>query len=327
MNHASPRRPSALSSRVAVRAVATTFSSAAVVLVAALGLSSPAGPGATAHASPHAPSQSVETHGDVTCDPQDPTAEAVVDARMGWGVRESFRSYVTSRIAQGGWTTGGGTVFSDGEFVFAGEDGVVSVQGGDGDSEVAADAALVFTGSVNFTGHDGVLDTSVSDPEIRISGGVGTLVADVSSNDTDGRPRDYGRIDLATLAGAGGAVTDGILDGRADVTLTADGAEALGGFYDTGAGMDPLTFRAALAGGCDGGAPGLEAMPEDQGDGARPTDAQADGGVTLHDAEDGDDGSPVVAFLTTPATAVPAAVVVLALAVVAWVVVRRLSSR
>lgn len=271
---------------------------------------------------------------DVTCDPADQSQNAVVEARMGWGVRDSFRTYVSGSIANGGWTTEDGAVFSDGDFVFDGDEGTVSTDGG----------VLAFTGSVNFTGHDGVLDTTIADPEVRWEGDEGALVAEVTSNDTDGDPHNYGRIEVADLAveqgeNSGGA--PGTLQGDAEVSLTADGSTAMGDFYEEGAIMDPLTFRAALSDGCSGEGEGLdEEMPEDEGDGSGDEGAQADGEVTIRDdgsddgSDDGNDGAdsadsddtdenPVVNFLTTPATAIPGAVVLVAVIVGAWFGLRR----
>jgi hypothetical protein len=106
---------------------------------------------------------------DTSCDPKDPTAEAVVDARMGWGVRESFRSYVTSRASPtGAGRLGGGAVFSDGEFVFDGGGRRGVVLGGDGDAEVAADAALVVRRFRELhRARRCPRHLTVSDPEIR----------------------------------------------------------------------------------------------------------------------------------------------------------------
>lgn len=258
---------------------------------------------------------------DTTCDAKDDTANRVVDARMGWGVRESFRSYISGSIANGGWTTGGETVYSDGAFVFSGNEGTVSVE----DDQVN-DGVLSFAGSVNFTGHDGVLDTTVANPEIRLSGSTGTLVADVTSNDTDGNPHDYGRIEVGSLSVSQAGVSEGILDGNASVTLTQDGSSAMGSFYEAGSQMDPLTFRAALADGCDGDADGLGDMPEDE-DGV-PEGAQADDGdgeVTIRDtSDDGDDDdqNALVSFVTTPSSAIPSAIALIAVAVAAWFGVR-----
>ncbi|AHW64466.1 Putative membrane associated protein [Corynebacterium glyciniphilum AJ 3170] len=306
--------------------VARSVSAGSVAILTSL---SGVGTAAVLAPAPAAAQPSPAAEADTSCDPQDSTANRVVDARMGWGVRESFRSYITSSIANGGWTSGDGAVFSDGEFVFSGDDGVVSVVDG-----AVTDVTLVFAGSVNFTGHGGVLDMTVANPEIRMSGDDGMLIADVTSHDTDGEPHNYGRINVASLSPADGdsqdSVTDGIVDGDAGATLTPEGSTAMGEFYEAGAEMDPLTFQAALADGCEGDGPELEAMPDDDGDGTSDNDPNG-GDVTIRDADGGSDGSdssqddenPVVAFLTTPSTAIPTAVVALVVVLGGWFGVRR----
>ncbi|MGO1950205.1 MAG: HtaA domain-containing protein [Mycobacteriaceae bacterium] len=267
---------------------------------------------------------------DTTCEAED-GENGVTDARMGWGIKESFRSYIRGSIANGDWTTGDGAVYSDGAFVFAGSDGKVALDGDD-----VQDGAVSFTGSVNFTGHDGILDTTVANPEIEVSGSTGTLVADVTSNDTEGNPHDYGRISVADLSFSESSVTDGVLDAAASATLTQDGSSAMGDFYEAGAEMDPLTLKAALSDGCDGEGAGLDDMPEDESDRDRPDrddDAEGDGEVTVRGSDDDadtsadpgdsdDDGNALVSFVTNPASAIPSGIALIAVIVAAWLGIR-----
>lgn len=240
---------------------------------------------------------------------------------MHWGVLDSFRAYLTGPVADGGWQTRGGAVFSEGDFVFTGDRGTVDTVDG-----TAAAASLGTDGAVNFTGHNGVLDTTFADPEISVGTTSGSLSAKVVSNDTDGEPRDFGRIELATLSVQSLAVEDGVLEVAAEVTLTDDGATAMGDFYDGGATMDPVTFRAAVGDGCDAAAADLaDPMPQDEGDGTGA--AEGDGGVTIHDshadAGTDTDRNAVITFLTTPATAVPSALALLAVLAALWFGIRR----
>lgn len=258
-----------------------------------------------------------------TQDVQDTSGDCVVESRLSWGVRESFRSYISGSIANGGWTTDDGAVYSDGAFVFPGSGGTVTLDG-----DTVTGGALPMAGSVHFTGHDGTLDTRLAAPEIRLSGSDGTLVASVTSNDTEGAPHDYGRIEVATLAVEGESVSDGELAGDTTVTLTQEGADALGSFYDPGAEMDPLTFRAALSDGCDSAAAGLdEPMPEDEGDGGGTGSGTGrgtgDGGVTFRDAGDaGTSENALVSFVTTPSRVIPVAGGLLVVLLVVGYVVR-----
>ena len=268
-----------------------------------------------------------------SCEASDGSTQ-VAEARMGWGIKESFRSYIRGSIANGGWDLGGGAVYSGGVFVFTGNDGTAEVAGGS-----LTSANLTFGGSVHFTGHEGVLDTTVANPEIRIDGNTGTLFADVTSNDTEGNPHNYGRIAVADLSVDGASVTDGVAEGTATVTLTADGSSAMGTFYETGAAMDPLSFAAAL--GCDGEAGSLGDMPEDETEDGREDDDSdadaADGEVTIRgnddadsaasDSSDGDDESALMSFITTPASAIPSAIALIAVIVAGWLGLRLRGTR
>ncbi|HIW92214.1 MAG TPA: HtaA domain-containing protein [Candidatus Corynebacterium avicola] len=270
---------------------------------------------------------------ETTCDASDGSTH-VAEARMGWGLKESFRSYIRGSIANGGWDLDGGAVYSDGAFVFTGSDGTAEVSDGS-----LSSATLTFGGSVHFTGHDGVLDTTVANPELKIDGDTGTLYADVSSNDTEGNPHDYGRIAVADLAVDGAEVTDGVAEGSATATLTADGSAAMGSFYETGAEMDPLSFAAAL--GCDGEAGSLGDMPEDETEDDRDDEDSdneaADGDVTIRDSEDSDgsadsedsedDKSALMNFITTPSSAIPSAIALIAVIVAGWLGLRLRGSR
>jgi hypothetical protein len=252
-----------------------------------------------------------------TCDASDGDRKVVED-RMGWGIKESFRSYIRGSIAKGDWTPTGGAVYSEGNFVFSGSDGSVKVSDGS-----VTSGTLKFGGSVLFTGHEGVLRTTISDPEIRIDGGTGTLVANVQSNDTSGNPQDFGRIAVADLGIEGASVKDDIVDGSASASLSSDGATALAGFYEPGSALDPVSFRAALSSGCDSSSTAsLGDKPEDESDKDKKDKDKKDqnrkdsGKVTVHDNADSgdkhDEDTGLVAFLKDPASVIPSAIALIA---------------
>ncbi|WP_297008463.1 HtaA domain-containing protein [uncultured Corynebacterium sp.] len=260
---------------------------------------------------------------DTTCTAADGDRKAT-ETRMGWGIKDSFRAYIRGSIAKGGWTTTGGAVYSEGNFVFSGSEGTVTAE----DAGVSA-GTLKFGGSVLFTGHEGVLRTVISDPEIRIDGADGTLVANVESNDTSGTPRNYGRIAVADLVLTGAAVTDGVLDGSASATLSAAGSEALAGYYQAGESLDPVSFRAALSDDCGGESrTTLGDKPEDESDrtDAVTGEGRATGKVSVNDPaaesaeDDGDTG--LVAFLRDPSSMVPSVIAVIAAAAAGVLAVR-----
>ncbi|WP_160318512.1 HtaA domain-containing protein [Corynebacterium oculi] len=177
-----------------------------------------------------------------TCD--EAATKAVSDARLGWGVKDSFRTYVRGPIAHGGWRLSGATE-SGGAFVFSGKQGAVDTS--------AARGTISHGGSVTFYGHDGVLNTTIANPEVQFAGGGGTLIAEVTSNDTEGNTVNYGRIAVADLA-VNTSVSGDVIDGTAAASLTQAGATALGNFYPAGTEMSPVTFKAALSGGASCGA-------------------------------------------------------------------------
>ncbi|AGP30505.1 HtaA domain-containing protein [Corynebacterium terpenotabidum] len=231
----------------------------------------------------------------------------VVETRMGWGIKESFRSYIKGSIAQGDWTTTGGAVYSEGNFVFSGSSGTVTVADGS-----ATSGTLKFGGSVLFTGHEGVLRTVISDPEIQINGSTGSLIANVESNDTSGNATDYGRIELATLSITASEITDGVLDGAAAAALSSDGETALAGFYSAGEALDPVSYRAALSDDCEGDSDAsLGDKPENEDD----EDDSGKGKVTVNEAaasDSDDEDTGLMAFLKDPSSMVPSLIALIA---------------
>lgn len=263
---------------------------------------------------------------DTTCTAENGDRK-VAETRMGWGIKDSFRAYIRGSIAKGDWTTTGGAVYSEGNFVFSGAgDAAGTVTAADGGVTAGT---LKFGGSVLFTGHEGVLRTVISDPEIRINGSTGTLVANVESNDTAGNPNDFGRVVIADLAVAEATVADGILDGSASATLSAEGSDALAGYYAAGESLDPVSFRAALSDDCDGdSAATLGDKPEDESDkDDGKDDARGNGKVNVTDAaaesgSDDDEGTGLTAFVKDPSSMVPSVIAVIAAAVAGIMAVR-----
>lgn len=174
-----------------------------------------------------------------TCDAS--TTKSVSDARMGWGVKDSFRTYIRGPIAKGGWKLDNVTE-AGGAFIFSGNQGAVDTAANRG--------SVKYSGAVTFYGHDGVLNTTIANPEITFNGAAGVLTADVQSNDTNGNPASYGRIPLADLS-LRASLDGSVLDGSASASLTQQGAAALGNFYEPGTALSPVSFKAALSGSGD----------------------------------------------------------------------------
>lgn len=162
----------------------------------------------------------------------------IKSANLGWGVRDSFRNYVRGGIANGSWELNGTSYSSD---AFNWFNGTGTFKGGKG--------SISFSGSVRFTGHHGILDTTIANPRLEINGNSGTLYATMNSNDPSGKATNYGevallKVDLSGLQSSADAVS---VNGAA-TTLTAEGAKAFAGFYDAGKDMAPLSFSAAING-------------------------------------------------------------------------------
>lgn len=162
----------------------------------------------------------------------------IKSANLGWGVRDSFRNYVRGGIANGSWELNGTTYSSD---AFNWSNGTGTFKGGKG--------SISFSGSVRFTGHHGILDTTIANPRLEINGNSGTLYATMNSNDPSGKATNYGEVALLKVDLSGlQSSTDAVSVNGAATTLTAEGAKAFAGFYDAGKDMAPLSFSAAING-------------------------------------------------------------------------------
>jgi LPXTG-motif cell wall-anchored protein len=163
------------------------------------------------------------------------TARAVSGATFSWGVRQSFRSYVTGPIASGSISSSG--VSGSGPWTWSGGTGTFNT------SSVLGQAS--WSGSVHFTGHNGALDVTLSSPTVRItSASAATLY--LTATDSDG---NTSRVAFATLNLAGGSSSIGSEVARwtsVPATLTAAGAAAFAGFYSAGEALDPVSFTLPL---------------------------------------------------------------------------------
>ncbi|MET9660620.1 HtaA domain-containing protein [Streptomyces sp. NPDC006510] len=174
------------------------------------------------------------------------TPGEIVDGTLDWGVKKSFRTYVTGPIAHGRVeTTAGATASGDG-YRFP-------------DATGRFDAAkqtlnAEFHGKVRFLGHEEngayTLDLSLTGMEIQVNGTKGTLIADVSTKDrTTRKVSTYTGLAVADLKLPKGELTteNGVVNISAvPATLTADGTKAFGGMYRAGEQLDALTVAVAL---------------------------------------------------------------------------------
>ncbi|MFK8846308.1 HtaA domain-containing protein [Streptomyces sp. Ac-502] len=166
----------------------------------------------------------------------------MLDGALDWGVKQSFREYITGPIAHGKAELAGGAVTSAAGYRFPKGHGTYDA--------AKASLAAQFNGSVRFTGHDGVLDLKFSNLKVTASGTKGTLVADVSAKaratgkvtDTPGMAVADLKIPAGALAAKNGVVTLK----NVPATLTAAGSKAFDSMYKPGRALDPVTAVVAV---------------------------------------------------------------------------------
>lgn len=184
----------------------------------------------------------------------------ISDGTLSWGVKESFRAYISGSIANGEWETSDGAAYETPDFLWTGGTGSFDPATGTG--------SVSFPGTVHFTGHDGVLDLALANPTIEFEGGgSAALLLDARSNDMEGEvavdaeQEWVGEISLADDP----SPADGTIE-LVDLptTLTNPGAAAFAGFYEAGEELDPVSVTLQTTG-CDAeaaAAPGEPAAEE-----------------------------------------------------------------
>ncbi|MFE7514820.1 HtaA domain-containing protein [Streptomyces sp. NPDC057540] len=161
-----------------------------------------------------------------------PAGRTLREAAVDWGVRRTFREYVTGAVAQGTWTLADGA--QDGGALFRFPRG----RGAYDPAKGTLDAA--FAGRVRFTGAH--LDLTLAAVTVKVGGGVGTLAADVTSSGKTTRA-----VPLVTFAARDITPENGLaVVTEAPATLTARGALAFGGMYRAGTEMDPVSLAVAV---------------------------------------------------------------------------------
>lgn len=174
----------------------------------------------------------------------DPVGCTVDDASLSWGFKESFRAYIDGSIANGEWTTSDGAAYETPRFGWA--------NGVGGYDAATGDADLAFTGAVRFTGHGGVLDTTIANPRVVIEGDRAVLLLDVTGTTQAGEPVaqtgvEFAELDLAAAEPGGGG--DLVAFTGIPATLTAAGAAAFG-TYPEGEALDPVDLTITVDPAC-----------------------------------------------------------------------------
>ncbi|WP_078628578.1 HtaA domain-containing protein [Streptomyces sp. NRRL F-2664] len=157
---------------------------------------------------------------------------AFADAAVDWGVRRTFREYVTGSIGQGGWTLSEGA--QDGGALFRFPQGKGAYDGRKGTLDAA------FAGTVRFTGVH--LDLTLGSMAVKVENGKGVLSADVTTAGTTKNAVPLVEFDAAALKTEGALVTLA----EAPAVLTEGGSQAFNSLYKAGTGMDPVSLAVAL---------------------------------------------------------------------------------
>ncbi|MFF3264691.1 HtaA domain-containing protein [Streptomyces sp. NPDC002932] len=222
------------------------------------------------------------------------TAGRIEDGAVDWGVRRTFREYVTGSIGQGEWTLAGGAQDGGALFRFPKGQGTYDAK--------ERTLAAAFTGSVRFTGADG-LDLTLSRFAVDLKAGRGTLSADVRTKDGTRKAAP-----LITFTAEDFAPKDGLaVLTEAPAKLTADGAKAFGSLYRAGTAMDPVSLAVALD--AEAKLPALPDLGSDPAPAAQPSDTPGPKttAATASVASAADKGSSTGFYLALGAAAVLAA--------------------
>ncbi|WP_328667212.1 HtaA domain-containing protein [Streptomyces sp. NBC_00322] len=175
-----------------------------------------------------------------TSSPAAPAPGKVLNGRLTWGVKESWRRYVDDtcggNVTPAGGATGNGSVYD--------------FRLGTAELDPAARRADArFAGSVRFVCAAHGINWTIGDLWIKTSGSTGTLVADVTTAKGTRNDVTFAKLDLskADFTAKNGVVT--LKDVPA--ALTKDGAAQFAGpngeaFYQPGTAVDPVTVAFTL---------------------------------------------------------------------------------
>lgn len=205
---------------------------------------------------------------------------AVSDGSLSWGFKESFRSYISGTIAKGAWEPINGATYETPEFGWSAATGTFDPQTLTGD--------VAFTGGVHFTGHNGLLDTTIAGPTLSFTPDGGTLMLDVQTVSMDDamagntdNVQSFTQVPMVTLDLATVPLSsDGtVITGTAVPTaVTQEGFDAFGS-YEAGTPFDAVTFSFTVACATPEPEPEMTTMAEPEVT-VTPISAESDAGVS-----------------------------------------------
>ncbi|MGO2140989.1 MAG: HtaA domain-containing protein [Leucobacter sp.] len=167
-------------------------------------------------------------------------------AELRWGVKERFRNYISGSIANGEWITEGGVTYETPLFTWP--SGAGSVR------EDLSGGAVTFPGKIHFTGHSGLMQLDLKDPQIVFTGPeTAELVIEMAASDVEGGELVFEPVVAANIDIAGADTGDGSSYSieAAPVHLTEAGAAAFNnkyGDYSPGESFDTLSVSLTLPG-------------------------------------------------------------------------------
>ncbi|MBC9712444.1 HtaA domain-containing protein [Streptomyces sp. TRM66268-LWL] len=173
-----------------------------------------------------------------TSAPTKPPAGQIVDGKLSWGVKESFRRYISGG---GEVKTAGGATKTASGYDFPYKSAKFDAKG------KKVDAG--FGGSVQFlyTAHG--IDMTFSDVQVRTNGTSGTLLVDVKTAKGTQNDVEFATLDLAKASYT--VKDDVLLLDRIPAAFTEAGAKAfandeVGSIYKPGDAIDPVTVALSL---------------------------------------------------------------------------------
>lgn len=179
------------------------------------------------------------------------SASCNVTGTLQWGVKESFRAYISSSIAKGDWQAVDGANYKTPFFEWQNLEGTIARN----ENGWQPETILRAKGSVHFTGHEGALDVLLANPTLRVDTvNKATLLLDVRATSPDGKLAiDQAQVDFAQIQLPAKATQDstGIAFKKLAATLSDTGAKAFGGFYAAGEKLDTLTVILNIGENCD----------------------------------------------------------------------------
>jgi hypothetical protein len=179
---------------------------------------------------------------------------SVEGATLSWGFKESFRSYIEGSIAHGEWTVTDGATYNDMAFGWANGAGLYDTE--------SAEGQVDFAGTVLFTGHDGLLNTTIANPSLQFVNDTtayllldvtGVTMEDAMAGRTDAAvlAQDVAFVKLDLSSGTVQLSEDGTILTGIDVPaeLTTQGKEAFPN-YEAGTAFDPVSFSIPIQDDC-----------------------------------------------------------------------------